>query len=190
MTYYRRRAAWHAVSQNAVNCINKLYNKSTKYRSNGVEGYSWSTCSKQPRLVDCRIHVGVGDKLYRRGRRWRVLLTKRSTCRGEVQSLGQSLRKKYPNFWRRAYPNFLITQSGIGGRKPPCQNAARFVRSFGYDTDLWETDRQKDGQTDGHNDSLYALAERRAVKTVERRHQRWAASCSMAALPWVRNDLF
>jgi len=47
-----------------------------------LEGYSWSTCSKQPRLVDCRI--GVVNKLDRRRRRRRVLLTTRSTCRGEI----------------------------------------------------------------------------------------------------------
>jgi len=39
-----------------------------------LEGYSWSTCSKQPRLIDRRI--GVVYKLDRR----RVLLT----CRGEI----------------------------------------------------------------------------------------------------------
>ena len=56
-----------------------------------LDGYSRSTCSKQPRLVDRRI--GVVNKLYRRGRRRRVLLTTRSTCSGEifeVLSLGQS----------------------------------------------------------------------------------------------------
>jgi len=47
-----------------------------------LEGYSWPTCSKQPRLpVDCL--VGVVNKLDRRRRR-RVLLTTRSTCRGEI----------------------------------------------------------------------------------------------------------
>jgi len=81
-----------------------------------LDGYSWSTCSKQTRLVDCRI--GVVNKLDRRRRRRRVMLTTRSTCRGEifwVRGLEQSPREKYPNFWR--YPNFLITQCVIGGRK-------------------------------------------------------------------------
>ena len=61
-----------------------------------LKGYrpSWPTCSKQPRLTDCRI--GVVNKLdRRRRRRRRVLLTTRSTCRGEifeVRSLRQSLR--------------------------------------------------------------------------------------------------
>jgi len=64
------------VSQNLANCRNLLYNKSTTNRNNGViEGYSWPTCSKQPRLVDCRI--GVVNKLDRRRRQRRVLLTNR-----------------------------------------------------------------------------------------------------------------
>ena len=46
-----------------------------------LEGYSWPTCSKQPRLVDCRIDLGVVNKLDRRRR---VLLTTRSTYRGEI----------------------------------------------------------------------------------------------------------
>jgi len=36
-----------------------------------LEGYSWPTCSKQPRLVDCL--VGVVNKLDRRRRRRRVV---------------------------------------------------------------------------------------------------------------------
>ena len=54
------------VSQNLVNCRNKLFNRSTTNRTE-LEGYSWATCSKQPRLVDCRI--GVVNKLDRRRRR-------------------------------------------------------------------------------------------------------------------------
>ena len=103
-----------------------------------LEGCSWPTCSKQPRL-DCRI--GVVNKLDRRRRRRRVLLTTRSTCRGEifqVRSSGQSARGKYANFWR--YANFLTAQCGIDGRKPLCQNPARFVQSFRYNTGLWRTD--------------------------------------------------
>jgi len=61
-----------------------------------LEGCSSLTCSKQPRLVDCRI--GVVNKLdRRRRRRRRVLLTARSTWRCEifkVRSLGQSSRGK------------------------------------------------------------------------------------------------
>ena len=66
---YRRRIARRAVSQNLVNCRSKLYNKYTRNRSNGVRG-----------LYDCR--AGVVNKLDRRRRR--VLLTTRSTCRGEI----------------------------------------------------------------------------------------------------------
>ena len=102
------------------NCRNELYHKSATNRSNGVRGLQcWPTCSKQPRLVDCRI--GVVNKLDRRRRR-RVLFTARSTCRDEifeVRSLGQISRGNYPSF--RRYPNFLITQCGIGRRKPSCQ---------------------------------------------------------------------
>jgi len=43
-----------------------------------LEGYSWPTCSKQPRLVDCR--TGVVNKLDRR----RVLLATRQTWRVEI----------------------------------------------------------------------------------------------------------
>ena len=54
-----------------------------------------------------------------------------------------------PWFWR--YPNFLTTQCGIGGRKPPFQIPARFVQSLRYG--LWQTDGQTDGRT--HDDSIH-----------------------------------
>ena len=86
-----------------------------------LEVYSWLTCSKQPRLVHCRIGV---VSMFDRRRRRRILLTTRSTCRGavfKVRSLRQSPKGKDPNFWK--YPNFLITQcDGIDGRKPQLQN--------------------------------------------------------------------
>ena len=97
-------------------------------------------CSKQPRLVDCCI--GVVNKLDRR-RRWRALLTTRSTCRGEifrVLSLGQISREKYPNFWR--YQNFLITQCGTHGRKPPGQKLTWLVQWSRHNTGLWRTDER------------------------------------------------
>ena len=59
-------------SQNLVNSTDKSATNRME-----LECYSWPTCSKQPRLVDCRI--GVVNKLDRR-----VLLTTRSTCRGDV----------------------------------------------------------------------------------------------------------
>jgi len=86
-----------------------------------LEGYSWPTCSKQPRLVDCRI--GVVNKLDRR----RVLLTTRSTCHGSV-----------PSFWRHL--NFLLTLCAINESKDPCQKPARFVQSFRHNTGLWRSD--------------------------------------------------
>ena len=53
---YLRRTARRAMSvRNLVNCRNKSYNKSPTNRSNiELDGYRWPTCSKQPRLVDCR----------------------------------------------------------------------------------------------------------------------------------------
>ena len=110
-----------------------------------LEGYSWPTCIKQPRLVDCRI--GVVNKLdRRRRRRRRVLLATRSTRRGEifqVRSLGQSPRGKYPNFGR--YPYFLTTYNGTGGRKEaPRQKPARFIQSFRHNTGLWQTGGRTD----------------------------------------------
>jgi len=111
-----------------------------------LQGYSWSTCSKQPRLGHCC--PGVVNKLDRRRWRLRDLLTTRSTCRGEMVSIGG----KYPNFWR--YPNFLITQCGLGGRKPPCQN--KLDSSSRFDT-VPACDRQMDRRTDRriHDDSIY-----------------------------------
>ena len=52
-----------------------------------------------------------------------------------VRSLGQSPRGKYPHF--------LITQSGKGGRKPPCQKPAGIVPEH----------RQTDGRT--YDNSIY-----------------------------------
>ena len=103
------------------------------------EGYSWPTCSKQPRLVDC--HTGVVNKLDRRRRQRRVLLTTRSTCGEIFQVRGKVPEESTLFFWR--YPNFLITHYGIGGRKPPCQKPARFVQSFRYNTGLWRTNGRK-----------------------------------------------
>jgi len=94
--------ATHYVSRHLVNCRNKLYNKSTTNRSNGVTGLQLIDCSKQPRLIDCR-SIGVVNKLDRRRRLRRVLLTSRSTCRGhifKIWSLEQNPRGKYPSFCR------------------------------------------------------------------------------------------
>jgi len=73
-----------------VNCRNNV--RQIHNKSNGVEGlcYSWSTCSKQPRLVDCRIGVNKLDRP-----------STAMSCRGEifqVRIFGQSSRGKYPSF--------------------------------------------------------------------------------------------
>ena len=112
-----------------------------------LKGYSWPICSKEPRLVDCRI--GVANKPQRRW--WWVLLTTWWTCGGENFSsksgVWNSPTGKYLNFWR--YPNFLITQCEIG-RKKPMQRSAGFVQSFRSNTSLWQTDRQTDKRTHRH----------------------------------------
>ena len=149
---YRRRTARRAMS---VIVLPTVETSSTANPQQiavmELEGYSRPTCSKQARLVDCRI--SVVNKLDRRRRR-RVLLTTRSTCRGEifqVRSSGQSPRGKYPNFWRYQY--FLTTEGGLGGRTPPCQNSSIHpVVSIQYPL-------VTDGRTDGHATTAYtALA--------------------------------
>jgi len=113
-----------------------------------LECYSWSTCSKQPRLVDCRI--GVVNKLDRRRRRRRVLLSTRSIRRGEifqVRSLGQSFRWKYPNFCR--YRNFLITQKVWARWKEACVPNTSSIRPVVSIQHRLVTDRRTDGRTDG-----------------------------------------
>ena len=75
-----------------------------------LEGYSWSTCSKQPPLADCRI--GIVNKLDRQWRQQRVLLTTRSTCRGEifeVWSRRQSYRGKYLYLYWKKYGDAYIS---------------------------------------------------------------------------------
>jgi len=79
---YRRGTARRAVSVNILSTVERSCTTNPQQIAVLVlEGYSWPTCSKQPRLVDCPI--GVVNKLHRRRRR-RVLLTTRSTCRGEI----------------------------------------------------------------------------------------------------------
>jgi len=149
---YRRRTARRAMS---VKILSTVETSSTANPQQiavmELEGYSRPTCSKQARLVNCRI--GVVNKLDRRRRR-RVLLTTRSTCRGEifqVRSSGQSPRGKYPNFWRYQY--FLTTEGGLGGRTPPCQK--QLDSSGCFDKYPLVTD----GRTDGHATTAYtALA--------------------------------
>ena len=75
------------------NCRHKLYGKSTTNRINGVRGLQLIDCSKQPRLVDCRI--GVVNKLDRRRVCWQrdrlaVEENSRVTC---------VYLSRYPNFY-------------------------------------------------------------------------------------------
>jgi len=108
-----------------------------------LEGYSWQTCSKQPRLVDCRI--GVVNKLGRRRRR-QVLFTTRSPCRGEVfqvRSSGQSSRGKHPNYWR--YLNFFITHD-VWWKEASVPKTSSIRPVCRYSTGLWrslQTDRKR-----------------------------------------------
>ena len=83
------------VSQHLVNYRNKFYDKSTTNRME-LDGNS---CSKQPRLVDCR--VSVANKLDRRRRRRRVVdnaiyLPRRNLF--SMSGVWGSSRGKYPNF--------------------------------------------------------------------------------------------
>ena len=103
------------------------------------------------------------NKLDRRRRR-RVLLTTRSTCRDKIllsPEFGTKSQREVP--WLLVISKFSYNtvwdRWKIGGRKHPCQNPARFVQSFRYNTGLWRTD----GRT--HN-AHTALAQRRAVEIV------------------------
>ena len=113
-----------------------------------LKGYSWSTCTEQPRFVDC--HIGVVNKLDNRLDDeefcWQRL---RLAVQAKFSYSGVKSQRQVPYFW--THPDFLITQCRIGGRKLPyqCQKPARFVQSFRYITGLWRTD----GRT--HDDSIY-----------------------------------
>jgi len=136
---YRRRTARRDTSVNVLATVETSCAKNPEQiELVELECYSSPTCRKQPRLVDCRI--GVVNKLDRRRRqrrRRRVTDNAIDSPRRNflVRSLERSSRGKYLNFWR--YPNSLITQCGIGEKKPSCQ-----IRSFRYNTGLWRTDRR------------------------------------------------
>ena len=88
-----------------------------------LQHYGRRTCSKQP----CRVDRRVFNKLDRR----RVLLTTRSTCRGEIlksRVLGRRSEGKCPYFWRNTQCRYTKLQ---------CQNPARFVQSFLYNINLY-----------------------------------------------------
>ena len=79
-------------------------------------GTSCTTNPQQIEAMELEVDRRVGNKPRR---------VNESTFRGEifqVQSLAQSYRENYPYFGR--YPNFIIIQRGIDGRKRPCQKPA------------------------------------------------------------------
>ena len=127
-----------------VNCCTTV---ETSYTANPLqikvtelEGYSWPTCSKQPRLIDCRI--GVVNKLDHRDRvdkKWRNFLSPEFPTKfpGEVYV-----------FWR--HPDFLITQYKIGQKvsvpKTGSIRPAVIIKTW--------TDRQTGGRTTTANAAL------------------------------------
>ena len=114
-----------------------------------LEGYSRPTCSKQPRLVDCRI--GVVNKLDRRRRQLRVLLTARSTRRGEifeVRSLEQSSSGKYPNFG----DSQIYLKYSLGQIKGSLHTKNQLDSSSRFDT-ISACGRRADGRTDKHTNT-------------------------------------
>ena len=127
----RRRTARRAMS---VNCRNKLYTSPRQVAVMEAEGYGWPTCSKQPRLVDCRI--GVVNKLDRRRRR-RVLLTTRSSCSGEI-FYKSGVWDKVPegNTLILKVAKFPYNTVWDRWEEAPCQNPSRLVQSFQYNTGL------------------------------------------------------
>jgi len=127
-----------------VNCCTTV---ETSYTANPqqikvteLEGYSWPTCSKQPRLIDCRI--GVVNKLDHRDRvdkKWRNFLSPEFPTKfpGEVYV-----------FWR--HPDFIITQYKIGQKvsvpKTGSIRPAVIIKT--------RTDRQTGGRTTTANAAL------------------------------------
>jgi len=113
------------------------------------------TCSKQSRSIDCR---WCGQQARPR----RVLLTTRSTFRGEifqVQRLGQSSRGKCPYF--RKYPNFLVmccgTESSHTEISLICSAVFTELRLV---TDT-ETGRQTDIHAQGRALAIYTVSQKK-----------------------------
>ena len=84
---------WYVLA--GLYCRNKLYDKSTANRSNGIRGLQLTDCSKQPRLVDCRI--GVVNKLDRPRRRLAVAKCFKSGVWDKVPE-ARTLILKIPKF--------------------------------------------------------------------------------------------
>jgi len=116
-----------------------------------LESYRWSTCSEQPRLVDCRI--GVVNKLDRRRR---VVDNTIDLPRRNFRSpkFGTKFQGKYPNFGR--CPNFLIAQCRICGRNLSLRAKYQFDSSSRFDTIL-DCDIRTDRRT--HDNSKYRARE-------------------------------
>ena len=108
--------------------------------------YSWSTCNKEPRLVDCRI--GVVNKLDRRRRP--DLLTTRSTCRGEIETKS-GVWDKVPRS-TLIFGDTQVPYNTVWDRwKEASMTKISSIRpAFRYNTGSWLTD----GQT--HNDNIYS----------------------------------
>jgi len=139
-----------------------------------LEGYSRPTCSKQARLVDCRI--SVVNKLDRRRRR-RVLLKTRSTCRGEIFSKS-GVWDKVPcgGKYTLIFGDSQISLQHSVGRKPPCQKpgSIRPVVSKQYRL-------VTDGRTHRRRQHIYgaSIASRGKTWTIESdclTHQQWVSS--------------
>ena len=114
---YHRHSSQRAVSQTRVNCCATAETSCTANPQQiavmELKGYSWPTCSKQPRLVDCRI--GVVNRIDRR----RVLLTTRSTCLGEIFNFTISDKVPQECTLILEIHKFLKTQCAISGQKQP-----------------------------------------------------------------------
>ena len=124
-----------------------------------LEGYRWSTCSKQPWFIDWSI--GVVNKLDRRRRLRRVLLTTRSTWRGEIEISKSVVWDKVQEGITLIFGDTQISlQHSVGyveeslHAKNQLDSSSPFHATPAYDG---QTDGQTDRQT--RDDSIY-----RAVK--------------------------
>ena len=110
-----------------------------------LQGYSWSTCSKQPRFVDCR------TACRQQARPSTTTTTTTSFVDNAIDlprqnflcpEFGTKCQREVPLFLK--IPKYSYNTVWDSGRKPPCQNPTRFVQSFRYNTGLWQTDRRTD----------------------------------------------
>jgi len=104
-----------------------------------LECYSWTTCSKQSQLL-----------LHRCRQQARPSTMTTSFADNAIDLLfpkSKEIWDKVPEGSNLIFGDTQISlqQCGIGGRKPPCQNPARFIQSFQHSTGLWRK----------HGDSKY-----------------------------------